>query len=201
MLVKKRKLNSDRRHEFEEAVDKLKNHLDNMEQLVRTGCEVATLEQTQLEHKPDLDQVLKSGHVLIGELQNGELSSLRCAFSSNSSANPLVPVDMNEVCKVEDDMTSLTERWLIVEELLKQRDQQQQEADRRQVLNQMEVEFDAVLDETITLSLDSQKNEEAIVKLKVIQSIQLFLWFSCSMGTTDFLNHIFRLYGSRLPNT
>ena len=201
MLVKKRKLNSDRRHEFEEAVDKLKNHLDNMEQLVRTGCEVATLEQTQLEHKPDLDQVLKSGHVLIGELQNGELSSLRCAFSSNSSANPLVPADMNEVCKVEDDMTSLTERWLIVEELLKQRDQQQQEADRRQVLNQMEVEFDAVLDETITLSLDSQKNEEAIVKLKVIQSIQLFLWFSCSMATTDFLNHIFRLYGSRLPNT
>ena len=98
-------------------------------------------------------------------------------------------------------MTSLTERWLIVEELLKQRDQQQQEADRRQVLNQMEVEFDAVLDETITLSLDSQKNEEAIVKLKVIQSIQLFLWFSCSMATTDFLNHIFRLYGSRLPNT
>jgi hypothetical protein len=78
MLVKKRKLNSDRRREFEEAVDKLKNHLDNMEQLVRTGCEVATLEQTQLEHKPDLDQVLKSGHVLIGELQNGESCSLRC---------------------------------------------------------------------------------------------------------------------------
>jgi hypothetical protein len=95
---------------------------------------------------------------------------------SNSSANPLLPADMNEVCKVEDDMTSLTERWLIVEELLKQRDQQQQEADRRQVLNQMEAEFDAALDETIALSLDSQKNEEAIVKLKVIKSIQLFFY-------------------------
>lgn len=70
--MKKRKLNSSRRSEFDEAVAKLTHFLDDAERSLAVDGATAELQRRQAEHKVHLDQLLKTGHILIEELQNGE---------------------------------------------------------------------------------------------------------------------------------
>ena len=89
MSVKKRKLDENRRGDFDKAIDRLKRHLVHMETRLDddddateanvSSEQVARLEQTQMEHKADLDQVLKCGHVLIEQLDNGQYSASNVA--------------------------------------------------------------------------------------------------------------------------
>lgn len=72
--IKKRKLDSDRRNQFEEAIQSAKHHLEEMELLIDSDSKAEDLVQRHSVHKFLLDQVLKSGHVLVDELQNGKLN-------------------------------------------------------------------------------------------------------------------------------
>lgn len=69
--IKKRKLDSDRRSQFEEAISAAKQHLEQMELQLDGDSNMEDLERRHIDHKPLLDQVLKSGHVLVDELENG----------------------------------------------------------------------------------------------------------------------------------
>lgn len=71
--IKKRKLNSDRRFQFEETIKAATEHLEQMEMLLEGDSKSQDLEKRHVENKPLLDHVLKSGHVLLDELQNGNV--------------------------------------------------------------------------------------------------------------------------------
>ena len=64
-------MNSNLRSEFETNVSKIKQHLDKMEVRVNSDSKIVVLEQSHIEHKPLLDQALKSGQILILELHDG----------------------------------------------------------------------------------------------------------------------------------
>lgn len=71
--IKKRKLDSERRVQYEEAMLSANQHLDELERLLDGDLSVVTdLELRHNQQKPLLDQVLKSGHILVDELQSGE---------------------------------------------------------------------------------------------------------------------------------
>jgi hypothetical protein len=71
--IKKRKLNSDKRFQFEETIKVATEHLEQMEMLLEGDSKSQDLEKRHVENKPLLDHVLKSGHVLLDELQNGNV--------------------------------------------------------------------------------------------------------------------------------
>lgn len=65
-------------------------------------------------------------------------------------------------------MSSMTERWLLVEELLKQKSAQQQVVIQQQLLVQdNENSIDTVLSNPVPLSLQEEKNDETLNKLRV----------------------------------
>ncbi len=65
-------------------------------------------------------------------------------------------------------MSSVTERWLLVEELLKQKcAQQQQEADRVLKAKHCEYEIDNALSIVTKLSNVEERNLEALLKFQV----------------------------------
>lgn len=62
----------------------------------------------------------------------------------------------------------MTERWLLVEELLKQKNAQQQVVIQQQLLVQdNENSIDTVLSNPVPLSLQEEKNDETLNKLRV----------------------------------
>lgn len=69
--IKKRKLDSDRRSQFEEAISSANQYLEQIELQLDGDANVDDLECRHIDHKPLLDQVLKSGHVLVDDLENG----------------------------------------------------------------------------------------------------------------------------------
>ena len=65
-------------------------------------------------------------------------------------------------------MSSMTERWLLVEELLKQKSANQQIVIQQQLLVQdSENSIDTVLNNPVPLSLQEEKNDETLNKLRV----------------------------------
>ena len=79
------------------------------------------------------------------------------------SAAALDEADEDEICRVEDEMTLLTERWLTVEEqlLLKQQQQQQQHAEAAQRLatdaGLMTLQMDEALGATLVADADANR--------------------------------------------
>ena len=72
-----------------------------------------------------------------------------------------------EIADVEEEMSSMTERWLLVEELLKQRNAQQQEANQQQLVQDGENSIDTVHNNPVPLSLQDEKNDQTLKKLRV----------------------------------
>lgn len=80
--------------------------------------------------------------------------------------------------EVEECMRSLTERWLLVEELIKQCSSQQQEDERITKIKDDDDEMQSILSMQIDLSNQEQKNEHTLNFLKVDgNSIPGFLHF------------------------
>ena len=72
-------------------------------------------------------------------------------------------------------MSSITERWLLVEELLKQKRNQQQEANRVLKAKHCENEIDNALSITTKLSNVEERNVETLSKIQVrIDNYMLF---------------------------
>ena len=79
-----------------------------------------------------------------------------------------ISIDTSEIAEVEEGMSSMTERWLLVEELLKQKNAQQQVVIQQQLLVQdHENSIDTVLSNPVPLSLQEEKNDETLNKLRV----------------------------------
>ena len=76
-------MDSDRHSQYEEALGAVKQHLEQMEELLNAESNGITSfdEQRHFEQKPLLDQVLKSGHLLIDALENGRALSLESQTS------------------------------------------------------------------------------------------------------------------------
>lgn len=73
VLIKKRKLDSNVRSEFEVNLSKIKEHLDEMEALVNSDVKIVALEQSHIERKPLFDQLLVFGQEIIADGINGHL--------------------------------------------------------------------------------------------------------------------------------
>ena len=71
VLIKKRKLDSNVRSEFEVSLSKIKKHLDEMEALINSDAKIAVLEQSHIEHKSLFDQLLLFGQDIIADGLNG----------------------------------------------------------------------------------------------------------------------------------
>ncbi|XP_046644687.1 utrophin-like isoform X8 [Daphnia pulicaria] len=142
--IKKRKLDSDRRFQFEETIKTAKEHLEQMEVLLEGDSNSEDLEKRHVENKPLLDHVLKSGHVLLDELQN----------------------EASESFSVEDTMSSITERWLFVEELLTQKSANQQETDWLVKAKNCEKEINETLSVVNKLNCVEERNVETLSKLQ-----------------------------------
>ncbi|EFX89386.1 dystrophin [Daphnia pulex] len=142
--IKKRKLDSGRRFQFEETIKTAKEHLEQMEVLLEEDSNSEDLEKRHVENKPLLDHVLKSGHVLLDELQN----------------------EASESFAVEDTMSSITERWLFVEELLTQKSANQQETDWLVKAKNCEKEIDETLSVVNKLNCGEERNVETLSKLQ-----------------------------------
>ena len=79
-----------------------------------------------------------------------------------------VCLDVSEIAEVEEGMSSMTERWLLVEELLKQKNAQQQVVIQQQSLVQEhENSIDTVLSNPVLLSLHEEENDEMLNNLRV----------------------------------
>ena len=74
VTIKKRKLDSNLRSEFETNLNKMKQHLDEMEVLVPGDSKIVVLEQSHIEHKSIMDLVLKFGQDIIAKGLNGNCS-------------------------------------------------------------------------------------------------------------------------------
>ncbi len=61
-------------------------------------------------------------------------------------------------------MTSLTERWLTIEELVKRREES---ADRLQTLTRIESDVDAALTDTVLLAEENEDNQVRLARLQV----------------------------------
>ena len=77
--VKKRKLTSDACLQFEEAMQKVHQHLDNMQRIAEEDQPVETGTSETL-NKEVLDRLLQAGHSLISELHHGQFH----IYNSNS---------------------------------------------------------------------------------------------------------------------
>lgn len=100
--------------------------------------------------------------------------------------------DASETFDVEDTMSSITERWLLVEELLKQRSAHKQEADWTVKAKQFENKIDDALNSVAKLSSADESNVDTLSKLQVLR----LLSFQCAFGfglTFSQCDVIFRL--------
>lgn len=82
--------------------------------------------------------------------------------------NSLCFAEASESFAVEDTMSSITERWLLVEELLTQRSAKQQEDDCLVKAKHCEKEIDVTLSVVNKLSCVEERNVETLSKLKVM---------------------------------
>lgn len=80
-----------------------------------------------------------------------------------------------EITDVEESMRSVTERWLLIEEMIKQRSVTQQEVDRVTKVKDHDNEILSILNMKIELSNQEQKNEHTLSFLKV----KLFEFYAC----------------------
>uniref|UniRef100_A0A0N8BMF8 Dystrophin major muscle n=2 Tax=Daphnia magna TaxID=35525 RepID=A0A0N8BMF8_9CRUS len=144
--IKKRKLDNDRHLSFEAAIHAAKQHLEQMEILLEEDSNPDDLTKRHVENKTLLDQALKSGHILLDDLQN----------------------EASESFAVEDTMSSITERWLLVEELLTQKGANQQDVERLLRAKHCEKELDNTLSTVNKLSNVEERNEETLSKFQAM---------------------------------
>ncbi|KAI9557614.1 dystrophin [Daphnia sinensis] len=144
--IKKRKLDTDRHLSFEAAIHAAKQHLEKMEILLEEDSNPDDLTKRHVENKTLLDEALKSGHILLDELQN----------------------EASESFAVEDTMSSITERWLLVEELLTQKGANQQDVERLLRAKHCEKELDNTLSTVNKLSNVEERNEETLSKFQAM---------------------------------
>ena len=85
----------------------------------------------------------------------------------------------SESFAVEDTMSSITERWLLVEELLTQRSTNQQENDCLVKAKHCENGIDVTLSVVNKLSCVEERNGETLSKLKVMIFSSFFSFFDC----------------------
>ncbi len=77
-------------------------------------------------------------------------------------------VEASESFAVEDTMSSITERWLFVEELLTQKSANQQQTDWLVEAKNCEMEIDETLSVVNKLSCVEERNVETLSKLQVL---------------------------------
>lgn len=75
--------------------------------------------------------------------------------------------EASESFAVEDTMSSITERWLLVEELLTQKGANQQDVERLLRAKHCEKELDNTLSTVNKLSNVEERNEETLSKFQV----------------------------------
>lgn len=140
-----------------------------MEVLLEGDSNSEDLEKRHVENKPLLDHVLKSGHVLLDELQNGmSINPNPMSLDSVSINVFFVFLEASESFTVEDTMSSITERWLFVEELLTQKSANQQETDWLVKAKHCEKEIDLTLSVVNKLNCVEERNVETLSKLQVL---------------------------------
>ena len=80
-------------------------------------------------------------------------------------------------------MTSITARWLKVEQLLKQKSIQHQQNERLKIIKDYASEIDILLNQSAILSGSKQKNEQKLARFKVLDFLDL------NMKKVNFLNY------------
>lgn len=82
--------------------------------------------------------------------------------------------DVDEAFDVEDTMSSITERWLLVEEVLEQRRDNQMENDRVLQISICGKEIDDILNTVTKLNSAEEQNEETLSKFQVINDVCVY---------------------------
>lgn len=102
-------------------------------------------------------------------------------------------IESSEIAQVEDAMGSLTERWLFVEEMLKQKRDQLSDTARQKC----EDDIDAVLNNKTSLSMEDKDNQDRLTRLKVSLALR---WLSLNDFVKRFFFFTTRLYYKVPPN-
>lgn len=163
-------MDSNRQSQYDEAIQAAKQHLNEMERLLDDdSTNASSLEDSHNKQKPLLDQVLKSGHILIDELENGRFPTLFFFFLLPSLFLLLLFLDASDITQVEDTMGTLTERWLLIEELIEKKKSipQSEDGNILSAVEDCEKNIDSVLKSEASFSSLEANNEIKLGQLKV----------------------------------
>ena len=75
--------------------------------------------------------------------------------------------DNGGACESNADVTSISARWLQMEQLLKQKSIEHQQSERLMIIKDYAGEIDTLLNQNAILSGSKQKNEQKLARFKV----------------------------------